>query len=76
MEKLIDVFCHVIRIYDPLSIKIATGVIGGGLPLIFLFGLFVWLGELVAGQRESTMAASRKPDRKRRAGRRSPAVRS
>jgi hypothetical protein len=75
MEKLIDLFCHAIRIYDPLSIKIAVGVIGGGLPMIFLFGLFIWLGELVAGQRESTMAASHRPIRKRRAGRRSPAAR-
>jgi hypothetical protein len=36
MEKLIDVFCHAIRITDPLSIKIAVGIVGGGLPLIFL----------------------------------------
>jgi hypothetical protein len=36
MEKLIDIFCHAIRITDPLSIKIAVGIVGGGLPLIFL----------------------------------------
>ena len=32
MEKLIDIFCHAIRITDPLSIKIAVGIVGGGLP--------------------------------------------
>ena len=36
MERLIDLFCHAIRISDPLSIKIAVGIIGGGLPLIFM----------------------------------------
>jgi hypothetical protein len=55
MEKLIDLFCHAIRITDPLSIKIAVGMVGGGLPLLFLSALFVLLGELVSGQREATM---------------------
>ena len=45
MEKLIDLFCHVIRITDPLSIKIAVGMVGGGIPLLFLSALFVLLGE-------------------------------
>jgi len=76
MEKLIDIFCHAIRITDPLSIKIAVGVIGGGLPLFFLFGLFVMLGELAAGLRESTMPASHKSTpRKERAGRRAVSAR-
>jgi len=35
MEKLIDLFCHVIRITDPLSIQIAVGMVGGGIPLLF-----------------------------------------
>jgi hypothetical protein len=72
MEKLIDIFCHAIRITDPLSIKIAVGVIGGGLPLIVMLALFVMLGELAAAQRESTTPIIRKSDlRKGRAGRRS-----
>ena len=76
MERLIDIFCHAIRITDPLSIKIAVGVIGGGLPLLFLFALFVMLGELAAGLRESTMPVSHRPvRRKERAGRRPAAVR-
>ena len=41
MEKLVDFFCHAIRITDPLSIKIAVGVIGGGIPLLFLSALFI-----------------------------------
>ena len=40
MEKLIDLFCHVIRITDPLSIQIAVGMVGGGIPLLFLYALF------------------------------------
>jgi hypothetical protein len=76
MEKLIDIFCHAIRITDPLSIKIAVGVIGGGIPLLFLSALFVLLGELAAGQREATMpASSTSARRKGRAGRRPPSVR-
>jgi len=76
MEKLIDIFCHAIRITDPLSIKIAVGVIGGGLPLFFLFALFIMLGELAARQRENTMPVSHEPDRRKgRAGRRSPSTR-
>jgi len=58
MEKLIDVFCHAIRITDPLSIKIAAGVIGGGIPLLFLYALFILLGELAAGQREAETPVS------------------
>ena len=46
MEKLIDLFCHVIRITDPLSIQIAVGMVGGGIPLLFLYALFILLGEL------------------------------
>jgi hypothetical protein len=44
MEKLIDLFCHVIRITDPLSIQIAVGMVGGGIPLLLLYALFVLLG--------------------------------
>ena len=55
MERLIDIFCHAIRITDPLSIKIAVGVIGGGLPLIFIVAALTKLGELVGRQRETTV---------------------
>jgi hypothetical protein len=55
MEKLVDIFCHAIRITDPLSIKIAVGIIGGGLPLIFMVAALTKLGELVARQREITV---------------------
>jgi hypothetical protein len=55
MERLIDIFCHAIRITDPLSIKIAVGVIGGGLPLIFIVAALTKLGELVARLRETTV---------------------
>ena len=55
MEKLIDIFCHAIRITDPLSIKIAVGVVGGGLPLIFIVAALTRLGLLVARQREITV---------------------
>jgi len=55
MEKLIDLFCHAIRITDPLSIKIAVGIVGGGLPLIFILVALGKLGELVAKQRETTV---------------------
>ena len=54
MEKLIEIFCHAIRIVDPLSIKIAVGIIGGGLPLLFLIAVFMMLGEFVARLREDT----------------------
>jgi hypothetical protein len=75
MEKLIDVFCHAIRITDPLSIKIAAGVIGGGIPLLFLYALFILLGELAAGQREAETPVSDKPARRKgRAGPRSASV--
>ena len=75
MEKLIDLFCHAIRITDPLSIKIAVGMIGGGIPLLFLSALFVLLGELAAAQREPAMPVSRRPARRTgRAARRAPSV--
>ena len=75
MEKLIDLFCHAMRITDPLSIKIAVGMVGGGIPLLFLSALFVWLGQLAAAQREAEMPVSRTPaHRKGRAARKSPAV--
>jgi hypothetical protein len=55
MEKLIDLFCHAIHITDPLSIKIAVGIIGGGLPLVLMIAALTKLGEFVARQREATM---------------------
>jgi len=55
MERLIDLFCHAIRISDPLSIKIAVGIIGGGLPLIFMVAALTKLGEFWARQREATV---------------------
>jgi hypothetical protein len=55
MERLIDLFCHAIRISDPLSIKIAVGIIGGGLPLIFMVAALRGLGEFWARQRETTV---------------------
>jgi hypothetical protein len=76
MQRLIDLFCHAIRITDPLSIKIAVGMIGGGLPLIFMVAALKKLGELVARQRETTVSSTPgvpdAPDRgKESAGRRS-----
>jgi hypothetical protein len=79
MEKLIDLFCHAIRITDPLSIQIAVGIIGGGIPLVLMIAALTKLGELVARQREATMpstagenTAPDAPDRgKESAGRRS-----
>ncbi|MGA7738331.1 MAG: hypothetical protein WB721_17715 [Pseudolabrys sp.] len=71
MERLIDVFCHAIRITDPLSIKIAVGIIGGGLPLIFLIGVLIRLSELAASLRENTPVSHLLDHRKRRVGRRS-----
>jgi len=53
MERLIDIFCHAIRITDPLSIKIAVGIVGGGLPLIFIVTALIKLGEF--WQREATV---------------------
>jgi hypothetical protein len=55
MERLIDLFCHAIRISDPLSIKIAVGIIGGGLPLIFMVAALTKVGEFWARQREATV---------------------
>jgi hypothetical protein len=55
MEKLIDIFCHAIRITDPLSIKIAVGIVGGGLPLIFIVAALMRLGDFIARQRQTTM---------------------
>ena len=57
MERLIDLFCHAIRISDPLSIKIAVGIIGGGLPLIFIVVALTKLGEFWARQREPPCSA-------------------
>jgi UPF0716 family protein affecting phage T7 exclusion len=75
MEKLIDLFCHAIRITDPLSIKIAVGMVGGGIPLLFLSALFVLLGELAASQREGEMIVlHRRARRKGRTARKSAAV--
>jgi hypothetical protein len=75
MEKLVDLFCHAMRITDPLSIKIAVGMVGGGIPLLFLSGLFVWLGELATSQREAQMPVAHRPARRKgRAARKSPAV--
>ena len=79
MERLIELFCHAIRISDPLSIKIAVGIIGGGLPLIFMVAALTKLGEFWARQREATVpgtpgenAVPDTPDRgKESAGRRS-----
>ena len=71
MEKLIDIFCHAIRITDPFSIKIAVGIVGGGLPLIFLAAVFMMLSEIVAGQRESSTSVSDRPGRSKKTGRRS-----
>ena len=62
MERLIDLFCHAIRISDPLSIKIAVGIIGGGLPLILMVAALTKLGELVARQREITMPHAPSPN--------------
>jgi hypothetical protein len=72
MEKLIDLFCHAIRITDPLSIKIAVGVMGGGLPLLVVYALLIMLGEIAASQREATTPPVARP--KRRPGRRSASV--
>jgi hypothetical protein len=55
MERLIDIFCHAIRITDPLSIKIAVGIVGGGLPLIFIVAAIMKLGEFVGRQRETNV---------------------
>jgi|RhiMetdeSRZDD1v2_1073273.scaffolds.fasta_scaffold296679_2 hypothetical protein len=55
MERVIDIFCHAIRITDPLSIKIAVGIVGGGLPLIFIVAALMKLGALVGRQREITV---------------------
>jgi hypothetical protein len=59
MEKLIDIFCHAIRIHDPLSIKIAVGIGGGG--LIFMIAVLIILGGFAAWEREITTPVSRKP---------------
>ena len=53
MEKLVDIFCHAIRITDPLSIKIAVGIVGGGLLLVLITAALIKLGELVARQVKS-----------------------
>ena len=75
MEKLVDLFCHAIRITDPLSIKIAVGMVGGGIPLLFLSALFVLLGELASSQRGAEMTTLHRPARRKgRAARKSPAA--
>ena len=82
MQRLIDLFCHAIRITDPLSIKIAVGIIGGGLPLIFMVAALMKLGEFWSRQLEATVpgtpgenAVPDTPDRgKESAGRRSRSV--
>jgi hypothetical protein len=66
MERLIDIFCHAIRITDPLSIKIAVGIIGGGLPLIFLVAVFIMLSEFATRLRENTTPITHQPDRRKR----------
>jgi hypothetical protein len=72
---LIDLFCHAIRITDPLSIKIAIGMVGGGIPLLFLSALFVLLGELATSQRKAEMPVSHRPARRKGpAARKPPAV--
>ena len=53
MERLIDIFCHAIRVTDPLSIKIAVGIVAGGLPLIFIVAALIRLGDLVDRQRRN-----------------------
>src|SRR5262249_27432582 len=58
MEKIIDLFCHAIRITDPLSIKIAVGIVGSGLPLILIVAGLTKLGEFVPRQREITMPST------------------
>ena len=75
MEKPTDIFCHAIRITGPLSIKIAVGIIGGGLPLIFLVAVFMMLSEFAARLRESTTPVTYQPDRHKRRVGRSPSTR-
>ena len=65
MEKLIELFCHVSRITDPLSIQIAVSMVGGGIPLLFLYALFILLGELASKQREATTPVSHRPARRK-----------
>ena len=62
MEKLIDLFCHAIRITDPLSIKIAVGIVGGGLPLMIIVAALVKLGEFAARQRQTTVQQTNASD--------------
>ena len=61
MEKLIDIFCHAIRITDPLSIKIAVGIVGGGLPLVFLIAVLIMMSNFAAWEREVTTPVSHVP---------------
>ena len=62
MEKLIELFCHAIRITDPLSIKIAVGIIGGGLPLVVMIAALTKLGDFTAWEREITMPHAQSPN--------------
>jgi hypothetical protein len=41
--------------------QIAVGIVGGGIPLLFLYALFILLGELTAKQREATTPISHRP---------------
>ncbi|MGA7532190.1 MAG: hypothetical protein WCB50_10090 [Pseudolabrys sp.] len=65
MEKLIELFCHVSRITDPLSIQIAVSMVGGGIPLLFLYALFILLGELASKESEATTPVSHRPARRK-----------
>jgi hypothetical protein len=50
-------------------------MVGGGIPLLFLYALFILLGELTAKQREATTPVSYRPARRKgRAAPRSPPV--
>jgi hypothetical protein len=62
MEKLIELFCHAIRITDPLSIKIAVGIVGGGLPLIIIVAALVKVGEFATRQRQATLQQTKASD--------------
>ena len=62
MEKLIDLFCHAIRITDPLSIKIAAGIVGGGLPLMIIAAALVKVGEFATRQRQATLQQTKASD--------------
>ena len=53
MERLVELFCHAIRISDPLRSRYPyRDGRRRHFPLLFLYALFAQLGELVATQRE------------------------